>query len=114
MPIASSFAPELVIISAGFDAAEGDPLGGCSLTPAGYSAMTHQLMSLAHGRYVSWWCVVGLQGAIAHISAVERACFQCGFVCHLSSYQALFNSCISFESFESRMANFTACVCFPA
>jgi histone deacetylase 6 len=50
MPIAAAFAPELVIISAGFDAAEGDPLGGCSLTPAGYSAMTHHLLSLAHGR----------------------------------------------------------------
>jgi len=28
LPIASEFAPDLLIVSAGFDAAEGDPLGG--------------------------------------------------------------------------------------
>lgn len=28
LPIAYEFAPDLVIVSAGFDAAEGDPLGG--------------------------------------------------------------------------------------
>ena len=31
MPIARSFEPQMVIISAGFDAAKGDPLGGCML-----------------------------------------------------------------------------------
>lgn len=35
MPVARQFNPDLVLISAGFDAAAGDPLGGCSLTPAG-------------------------------------------------------------------------------
>lgn len=38
MPVAVSYDPDLVIISAGFDAAEGDPLGGCSLTPTGSPA----------------------------------------------------------------------------
>ncbi|XP_035828852.1 histone deacetylase 6, partial [Aplysia californica] len=36
MPIAYQFAPELVLVSAGFDAAEGDPLGGYKLTPVAY------------------------------------------------------------------------------
>lgn len=31
LPIAYEFAPDVVIVSAGFDAAEGDPLGGCEL-----------------------------------------------------------------------------------
>lgn len=31
LPIAYEFAPELVLISAGFDAALGDPLGGCKV-----------------------------------------------------------------------------------
>jgi len=31
MPIAKEFCPDLVIVAAGFDAAEGDPLGGCHL-----------------------------------------------------------------------------------
>lgn len=50
MPIAIEFDPDLVIIAAGFDAAEGDMLGGCHVTPAGYGHMTHMLMSLAKGR----------------------------------------------------------------
>ena len=33
MPIARSFAPDVVLVSAGFDAAAGDPLGGYRLTP---------------------------------------------------------------------------------
>ena len=52
MPIALEFNPDLVIISAGFDAAAGDSLGGCFVTPAGYAHMTHMLMSLANGRVV--------------------------------------------------------------
>ncbi|KAF7361827.1 Histone deacetylase clr3 [Mycena venus] len=52
MPIAMEFAPELVIISAGFDAAEGDDLGECLVTPAGYAHMTYMLGGLAGGRLV--------------------------------------------------------------
>ncbi|KAL4226056.1 Histone deacetylase domain [Mactra antiquata] len=52
MPIAYEFAPDLVLISAGFDAAIGDPLGGCKVTPAGYGHMTHMLSSVANGRVV--------------------------------------------------------------
>ncbi|KAI1366365.1 histone deacetylase [Xylaria arbuscula] len=50
MPIAHEFNPDLVIISAGFDAADGDELGGCFVTPPCYAHMTHMLMSLAGGR----------------------------------------------------------------
>lgn len=50
MPIAQEFVPDLVIVSAGFDAAVGDTLGGCFVTPACYSQMTHMLMSLADGK----------------------------------------------------------------
>ncbi|KAL1862883.1 hypothetical protein VTK73DRAFT_6584 [Phialemonium thermophilum] len=50
MPIAREFDPDLVIISAGFDAADGDELGGCFVTPACYAHMTHMLMSLADGK----------------------------------------------------------------
>ncbi|KAH9883138.1 hypothetical protein J1614_000508 [Plenodomus biglobosus] len=52
MPIATEFDPDLVIISAGFDAAEGDLLGGCFVTPACYGHMTHMLMRLAKGKLV--------------------------------------------------------------
>lgn len=50
MPVAQEFDPDLVIISAGFDAAEGDLLGACHISPAGYAHMTHMLMSLAGGK----------------------------------------------------------------
>ncbi|KAI0483989.1 putative histone deacetylase A [Xylariaceae sp. FL0804] len=50
MPIAKEFNPDLVIVSAGFDAAKGDELGGCQVTPACYAHMTHMLMSLAGGK----------------------------------------------------------------
>ena len=39
-------------VSAGFDAAEGDTLGECHVSPAGYAHMTHMLSSLANGRLV--------------------------------------------------------------
>jgi histone deacetylase 6 len=50
MPIAKEFNPDFVVISAGFDAADGDELGGCFVTPECYAHMTHMLMSLADGK----------------------------------------------------------------
>lgn len=46
------FNPELVLVSAGFDAARGDPLGGCQVSPEGYAHLTHLLMGLASGRII--------------------------------------------------------------
>lgn len=80
MPIAMEFAPELVMskfarsprcknfsrsrtVSAGFDAAKGDPLGECLLSPTGYAHMTHMLSGLANGRLV-----VALEVSLVHIS----------------------------------------------
>lgn len=54
MPICNEFQPDLVIISSGFDAADGDVIGGCHVSPAGYGQMTHMLKSLAKGNL----CVV--------------------------------------------------------
>ncbi|XP_022153231.1 histone deacetylase 15 isoform X2 [Momordica charantia] len=50
LPIASAFTPDLTIISAGFDAARGDPLGMCDVTPAGYAHMTHLLNIVSGGK----------------------------------------------------------------
>jgi len=38
--------PDLIIVSAGFDAAKGDPIGGYDLTPDGYRKMTRMLKEL--------------------------------------------------------------------
>ncbi|CAH2050846.1 unnamed protein product, partial [Iphiclides podalirius] len=52
LPIAHEYNPELVIVSAGFDACVGDFLGGCKVTPECYGRMTHLLRGLAGGKVV--------------------------------------------------------------
>jgi len=52
MPVAREFEPDLVIVAAGFDAAKGDPLGKCQVSPECYAALTSDLMSLAGGKLV--------------------------------------------------------------
>jgi len=52
MPVAHEFAPDLVIVAAGFDAAEGDPIGKCNMTPECYASLTRDLMTLAGGKLV--------------------------------------------------------------
>uniref|UniRef100_A0A8D0DB26 Histone deacetylase n=1 Tax=Sander lucioperca TaxID=283035 RepID=A0A8D0DB26_SANLU len=54
MPIAQEFSPDVVLVSAGFDAAEGNPtpLGGYKVSAKCFSFLTSQLMSLAGGRLV--------------------------------------------------------------
>jgi len=47
LPVAYDFSPDLIIISAGFDAAEGDPIGGCNLTPEVFAHMTAMLQMIA-------------------------------------------------------------------
>ena len=39
-------------VSSGFDAADGDELGRCKVSPGGYAHMTHMLSRLAGGRVV--------------------------------------------------------------
>ena len=43
-PILESFAPDLLLISAGFDAAEGDIHGKMCISPSGFGAMTARLL----------------------------------------------------------------------
>ncbi|GAA5844933.1 hypothetical protein JCM11251_007273 [Rhodosporidiobolus azoricus] len=50
MPIAYEFAPDMVIVSAGFDAAKGDTLGKMQVSPDGFAHMTHMLNALANGK----------------------------------------------------------------
>jgi len=50
MPIAREYAPEIVLVSAGFDSGAGDPLGECFVSPAGFAHMTHMLKSVANGK----------------------------------------------------------------
>jgi acetoin utilization deacetylase AcuC-like enzyme len=42
-PLAAEFAPDIVLVSAGFDAHRDDPLAGMQVTAAGYTRMLEQL-----------------------------------------------------------------------
>lgn len=57
LEVAASHRPELVLLSAGFDACRGDPVGDLGLEPEDYASMTRSLMDLANaecgGRLVS-------------------------------------------------------------
>jgi len=57
LPAAESFRPDLVLISAGFDACQADPLGGMKVTTEGFAQMTRLVKSVAdshcQGRLVS-------------------------------------------------------------
>ena len=73
LPIAARFGPDLVLVSAGFDAAAGDPLGSMRLSSNGYAAMTHRLRTLAGGRLC-----LALEGGydLEAISSAAAACLR--------------------------------------
>lgn len=47
-PIASQFEPEFILVSAGFDIHQSDPLGGMRISEEGFAGMSAVLMELAH------------------------------------------------------------------
>ncbi|KAF9434643.1 Histone deacetylase hda1 [Entomortierella beljakovae] len=52
MPILLEFAPDFILVSAGFDAAEGDHIGQMLVSPPAYGHMTHMLKSMAGGKII--------------------------------------------------------------
>ena len=58
-PAAETFAPELVIVSAGFDAHFHDPLGALSASTEGFAALCAEVQQIAgatgHGRLALVW-----------------------------------------------------------
>ncbi len=79
LPAMETFAPELVIVSAGFDSRRGDPLGGLDVTDEGFAELTRILMGVAAksagGRIVSTleggYSLAGLASAVAaHLEAL--------------------------------------------
>ena len=52
LPVAYEFNPDLVCVSAGFDAATGDPLGKYSVEPEVFGHWIHHLSRLASGKMV--------------------------------------------------------------
>ncbi|KAG7613759.1 Ureohydrolase domain superfamily [Arabidopsis suecica] len=73
IPVAREFNPDVIFLSAGFDAAINDPLGGCCVTPYGYSVMLKKLMEFAQGKIV-----LALEGGynLDSIAKSSLACVQ--------------------------------------
>ncbi|XP_054723790.1 histone deacetylase 6-like [Uloborus diversus] len=69
LPIAYEFCPELVIISAGFDAAIGCPEGEMTVTPQTYPHFLNSVSSLANGRICvileGGYCLPSLSESVA-------------------------------------------------
>ena len=81
IPVAREFSPDLVMISAGFDAHEDDPLAGIHLTTDGFGHLTHLVRSIAEehcgGRIVSTleggYSLRGLSSSVvAHLDALTE------------------------------------------
>lgn len=70
-PAALKFEPELVLVSAGFDIYENDPLGGMEVTPAGFACLTRVLMNIA-GACCNGRLVMTLEGGY-HIQGQTEA-----------------------------------------
>jgi acetoin utilization deacetylase AcuC-like enzyme len=47
IPVLREFEPDLIVVSAGFDAHERDPLGGMRMTTAGYGRLTSRILAAA-------------------------------------------------------------------
>jgi len=80
LPAAEKFQPELVLISAGFDSREGDPLGNFLLTDADFADLTRLMREIADkhaaGRVVSvlegGYSLTGLAAGVrAHVQALQ-------------------------------------------
>ena len=83
LPAADRFRPELVLISAGFDARHDDPLGGFRLTDDDFAELTAIVLDIARrhagGRLISvlegGYNLSGLAAAAdSHIRTLSRAC----------------------------------------
>lgn len=71
LPLSYDFNPELVLVSAGFDAAVNDPLGQYCVTPQTYGHFIHHLSALAGGKII-----VSLEGGY-NLESISAASFYC-------------------------------------
>lgn len=72
LPVLREFGPDLVVVSAGFDCAQGDPLGGMEVSSEAFGHMTRMLAEGAPGGRV----VMALEGGY-NVRAVSEAVCAC-------------------------------------
>ena len=71
VPILADFKPGLLLVSAGFDAHEQDPLGGMRMTAGGYRGLAQQLVTAAD-RYASGRMAIVTEGGY-HLPALMES-----------------------------------------
>jgi acetoin utilization deacetylase AcuC-like enzyme len=80
-PVVDAYAPQLILVSAGFDAHVRDPLAQMAVSSAGYAAMAERVMALAQ-RHAEGRAVFVLEGGydLEGVSQGTRACLDvlCG------------------------------------
>ena len=76
-PMAESFDPDLVLVSAGFDAHRDDPLGGMRVTEDGFATLCGAVRGIAE-RHCGGRLVLVLEGGydLAGLSRSVRACVE--------------------------------------
>ncbi len=75
VPVSDIYKPEMVLVSAGFDAYYNDPLGGMGVTEGGYAMMTKVLLEIAkkHSKGMALFALEGgydLSGLASSVKAV--------------------------------------------
>jgi len=75
IPLADAFAPQLVLVSAGFDAHRADPLAGMQIDEGAFAAMAAMTQQVAQ-RHADGRLVLFLEGGydLASLAASLRAC----------------------------------------
>ena len=115
MPIAYAFNPELVLVSAGFDAAIGDQLGGCRVTPEAYGHFTHWLSALANGKII-----LCLEGGY-NVNSISYAMTMCSKsllgdplpLLNMSSRSSVHSSCLeTLKNVQSTQEKYWKCLKF--
>lgn len=75
VPVADAYKPELVLVSAGFDPHDGDPLAGMRVTPAGFGAMCGVAQDIAE-RWAGGRLILTLEGGydLTALAKSARVC----------------------------------------
>ena len=75
LPVAEAYRPDLVLVSAGFDAHHGDPLGGMGVTSQGFAALCGLVADIA-ARHAGGRVVLLLEGGygLEGLARSVRAC----------------------------------------
>lgn len=77
VPVVTAYKPQYILVSAGYDAAEGDPLGGCRVTPRCFGWLCRQISRIAR-RYANGRAAFVLEGGYneAVLADCVEACLE--------------------------------------